>query len=628
MGGTEKVVSKTTGTIRKCLVAAVMLLLAAVLAAAWYGILPQPRDKYTAPDGRQIVRISMYNSSAYPLWRNFVEKSCPELVIRWEDNRNAASNVLYMAKHNDIPDLIAIRRFESDTTAALCPYLADLSGLPLTGMFYQKALAPYQRCGKQYWLPEPGLIEGTFANADLFRQFNIPLPTDMQSFIAACDKFSNLGINPFICAMKFGWTCCALLEGNAIASYFETPAGLDWRRSFEEGTAVSVDRQAFGAIADTLRTMVDHKILTQLDLSSDINSVSDLIIRGQAAMGKKSSDELFDASNSYHYAALPMFGKTPADSRLFTYPVFCLAMAKDAQNSPARRKACEKLLSVMLAPEAQKILNSNGEGLISYCRGVKLPLSASLAKAEPLIDEGKYFLRLLNSNSFTAMKDAVSALVAGADNKTFCDLLDRELFAKKAGTKAGSSNIEVRNELDEHCCSPAGGVLSEIVRREVSADAAVIDSREAAAPIYRGDFTESDVDALVLKGGVYAAELSGFELRRLLQICVDYTTIFPVGYIEPYIDYPALAGVDMTIKEDGTLTNTVDLRGRQITDGGLFKTAISERIRNALAVSDPGFAAKFAKQDQDLPQCVHGWFAKGQLLPQPRCYITVQQEQQ
>ena len=136
------------------------------------------------------------------------------------------------------------------------------------------------------------------------------------------------------------------------------------------------------------------------------------------------------------------------------------------------------------------------------------------------------------------------------------------------------------------------------------------------------------MDALVLKGGVYAAELSGFELRRLLQICVDYTTIFPVGYIEPYIDYPALAGVDMTIKEDGTLTNTVDLRGRQITDGGLFKTAISERIRNALAVSDPGFAAKFAKQDQDLPQCVHGWFAKGQLLPQPRCYITVQQEQQ
>ena len=627
MSGSGKDVSKSAGTIRKSVAASFILLFAAVFATFWYWMQPQPRDKYTAPDGRMIVRISMYNSSAYPLWRAFVEKSCPDLAIRWEDNRNAASNVLYMAKHNDIPDLIAIRRFESDTTAALCPYLADLRDLPLTGTFYLRALAPYQRNGKQYWLPEPGLIEGTIANADLFKRFSIPLPTDMPSFIAACDRFSSLGINPFICAMKFGWTCCALLEGHAIASYFETPAGLAWRRSFEEGTAASVDREAFGAIADTLRTMVDHRILTKLDLSSDVNAVSDMMIRGQAAMGRKSSDELFDASNSYSYTALPMFGKAPSDSRLFTYPVFCLAMAKDAQSSSARRKACEKVLSVMLSPEAQKILNSNGEGLISYCRGVKLPLSASLAEAEPLIGEGKYFLRLLNSNSFVAMKNAVAALVAGADNKTFCDLLDRELFAKKAETKAGSSNIEARNELDEHCCSPAGSVLSEIVRQQTGADATVIDSREAAAPIYRGDFTESDVDALVLNGGVYAAELSGFELRRLLQICVDYTTVFPVGYIEPYIDYPALAGVAITIKKDGLLTGASGPDGSLLGDGGLFKTAVSERIYNALTVSGTGLAAKFSKQGQDLPQCVHGWFAKGQPLPQPRCYINIQQEQ-
>jgi len=627
MSGSGKDVSKSAGTIRKSVAASFILLFAAVFATFWYWMQPQPRDKYTAPDGRMIVRISMYNSSAYPLWRAFVEKSCPDLAIRWEDNRNAASNVLYMAKHNDIPDLIAIRRFESDTTAALCPYLADLSDLPLTGTFYLRALAPYQCNGKQYWLPEPGLIEGTIANADLFKRFSIPLPTDMPSFIAACDRFSSLGINPFICTMKFGWTCCAMLEGHAIASYFETPAGLAWRRSFEEGTAASVDREAFGAIADTLRTMVDHSILTKLDLSSDVNAVSDMMIRGQAAMGRRSSDELFDASNSYSYTALPMFGKTPSDSRLFTYPVFCLAMAKDAQSSSARRKACEKVLSVMLAPEAQKILNSNGEGLISYCRGVKMPLSASLAEAEPLISEGKYFLRLLNSNSFAAMKNAVAALVAGADNKTFCDLLDRELFAKKAATKAGTSNIEARNELDEHCCSPAGSVLSEIVRQQTGADAAVIDSREAAAPIYRGDFTESDVDALVLNGGVYAAELSGFELRRLLQICVDYTTVFPVGYIEPYIDYPALAGVAITIKKDGLLTGASSPDGSRLGDGCLFKTAVSERIYNALTVSGTGLAAKFSKQGQDLPQCVHSWFAKGQPLPQPRCYINIQQEQ-
>jgi ABC-type glycerol-3-phosphate transport system substrate-binding protein len=156
MSSREKGVFKaTTGAVRKSVAAFVILLLAAALAAAWYGMLPQPRDKHTATDGRPIVRISMYNSSAYPLWRAFVEKSCPYAAIRWEDNRNAASNVLYMAKHGDVPDIIAIRRFETDTTAALEPYLADLSGLPVTKMFYQRALEPYRRNGKQYWLPGP-----------------------------------------------------------------------------------------------------------------------------------------------------------------------------------------------------------------------------------------------------------------------------------------------------------------------------------------------------------------------------------------------------------------------------------------------------------------------------------------
>ena len=62
-------------------------------------------------------------------------------------------------------------------------------------------------------------------------------------------------------------------------------------------------------------------------------------------------------------------------------------------------------------------------------------------------------------------------------------------------------------------------------------------------------------------------------------------------------------------------------------DGASFKTAISERVYNALAARGTGLAAKFAKQDDSLTQCVLAWFAAKEPLPQPHCYITVLQEQ-
>jgi hypothetical protein len=198
---------------------------------------------------------------------------------------------------------------------------------------------------------------------------------------------------------------------------------------------------------------------------------------------------------------------------------------------------------------------------------------------------------------------------------------------KKGEVQVGTSDVEAPNELDEHCCSPAADVLAEIVRRRTGADAAVIDSREAAAPICRGTFTESDVNALVLGGSVYKAELTGAEFKQLLQLCVDCTTVFPVGYIEPYLDYPALAGVRMTMKKDGAVTDVADQSGRSVEDGASFKTAISERVYNALAARGTGLAAKFAKQDDSLTQCVLAWFAAKEPLPQPHCYITVLQEQ-
>ena len=85
-----------------------------------------------------------------------------------------------------MPDIVAIRRFESDTTAQLDKYLMDLSDLKITKTYKSKYLTPYQLNGKQYWLPEPGLFDTIVANKTLFDRYGITIPTDWDSFVVAC----------------------------------------------------------------------------------------------------------------------------------------------------------------------------------------------------------------------------------------------------------------------------------------------------------------------------------------------------------------------------------------------------------------------------------------------------------
>src|SRR5574344_930698 len=160
------------------------------------------KDAYNKP----IVRVSMYNSSMFPAWRSYVEKACPNVHIQWEDNRNSCLNVLYMAKHGNIPDIIAIRRFESDSALLLEPYLTDLSSLELTQSFIPEYLEPYNHNGRQNWLPEPFLIEALYANVDLFKQCGVPLPKNFNSFISACRQFEKY--NYTVCGLDClqGWT--------------------------------------------------------------------------------------------------------------------------------------------------------------------------------------------------------------------------------------------------------------------------------------------------------------------------------------------------------------------------------------------------------------------------------------
>lgn len=603
----------------------VLIIATFALYLTWQSYSIQRKSKFYMSDGRPIVRVSMYNSSSYPAWRAYVEKKCADVFISWEDNRNNTYNVLYQAKNNDIPDIISIRRFESDSARVLETYLLNLDGLPIIRTFTKESLEPYRSHGKQFWLPAPGLVDGFVANADVFQKYALKFPVDFKSFIDTCVSFQQHGKRALTADLKQDWTSNAILEGFALAPFFTAQEGRFWCNNFTEGKTTSVDEEGFGKVADTLRQLKDNGILSSGDMEIDTDTMNKVRINGMAAISKKTSDELYDSTRTHLFLALPFYGKTPDDNWLFTYPVFSLAMANNSGGDNTQRQACIKVLTTMLDEQAQEILNENGEGLISYNKGKILKLSPSMELVRPLIEKEKYFLRILNSNAFAASRKGFEALFSGADNKAFCSAINAVLFKQKESKEVAASDIAAANERDINMCSPSSSIIAQIVKKETSADIVIIDSRESMSPIYKTKYTDTDINALVMNGETYTATLNGEDLEQLMKKLILYTTTFTPGLIEPYIDYPAMAGVTADMKKDGTLNCLHDENGAVIKDKNQYRIVISARILDAMKIDKNQFTAKFLKNSGDLGQIFFSGFisSKG-TLPHPSEYFRVQ----
>ena len=558
------------------------------------------QDSHHTQDGRVIVRVSLYNSSSFPEWRAYVEKQCPDVYIQWEDNRNYCSNVIYQAEHDDIPDLIGIRRFESDSADKLEPYLADLSDLPLTQTFNEDDLVPFQSNGKQYWLPEPGTVEGLWANATLFRQYGIALPTDLDSFVSACQQMEAQNKVALASSCTQGYSCAALLEGFGAAGFLGTDEGRAWRAEFESGKASSVDAEGFAQMMEVLCRLRDAGIITDDDISSSPIDVSTQMNLGQSAITLKASDGVLNPNSSYSFVALPYFGETEEDSCLFTYPVFSIAMSKDAAGDSSREQACSEVLSAMFGEEAQNILDAGTEGLVSYSKGIELPLSSSMESVLPLVEAKRYYIRTMNSNTFSAASKTMQALVTGADSSSLVDTLNESLFTVTEPTEIGTSKVAASSKRDASMCSPAGSVIAQALRSQTGSDIAVIDSREALSPIYQGTYTDIDLQAVAWNGPVYTGRLTGTQVRELLDEGIICSTTFSQGSTEPLVDYPALAGILLTMQKDGTIVRIDDSSGSELADDATYSVTISDRIRSALKVRGSDLLGSFSKQDKDL----------------------------
>lgn len=85
------------------------------------------------------------------------------------------------------------------------------------GTIYESYIVNFTNAdGSVYWLPVCGESDGMVANRALFEEYDIPLPTDYDSMIAACQAFEEKGIRGFVADFDYDYTCMEILQGLSI----------------------------------------------------------------------------------------------------------------------------------------------------------------------------------------------------------------------------------------------------------------------------------------------------------------------------------------------------------------------------------------------------------------------------
>jgi hypothetical protein len=102
------------------------------------------------------------------------------------------------------------------------------------------------------------------------------------------------------------------------------------------------------------------------------------------------------------------------------------------------------------------------------------------------------------------------------------------------------------------------------------------------------------------------------------------STTFSQGSTEPIIDYPAVAGVRVSMRKDGTIGSVESSSGSgALDDDATYSVSISDRIRSALKVRGSDLLGAFSKQDKDLVTCLGEQLVSEGGLGRPEEYYVV-----
>lgn len=576
----------------------------------------------------ETITVYLWSNVLYDTYAPYIQSQLKDVNIQFVVGQNDLDFYKFLNENGQLPDIIMSRRFSRHDALALKDQLMDLSNTEEAGAVYDSYLRDFTNTdGTVNWLPICGVADGIVANKGLFKKYNIPLPTDYDSFVSACQEFEKQGIRGFTTDFSYDYTCMEILQGLSIPE-ITSMEGSVWRKSYEDPAddEIGLDDKVWPIVFENMEQFIrDTKIVPE-DVERDYDPVNKMFCEEKLAMLRAGSTDMVVINEQGIEAVfLPYFGKD-GEQWILTYPEFQVALNKDLEQDNLRKEKAMQVLSVMLSEGAQKVL-SNNQDVITYNQNVQLEMSPYLDNIKPLIEQNKLYIRVASNDFFATSKDVVQKMIKGEyDAKQAYEAFDSQL--RQPPEDRSETILTSEQGYSNVFCSEGGresdSAMAATVRDMYGADVLIASGFSFTGAVVAAEYTEKQVQNMIMPNDLCAfhGQLTGAQLKECVR---DYVEGIEGGFT-PFNrgSLPIVSGISIGVKEEDGAYSLQEVKkdGKAIQDEDIFQVT----CLNAGAYGD-AFMEKegslFEKAEKIVSEDLIEYFKQGHSMAKPENYITL-----
>ena len=552
---------------------AVFLVMATVLS-----LLSGCGGKRAEKEDAETITVYLWSTNLYEAYAPYIQEQLPDINIEFVVGNNDLDFYRFLEENGGLPDIITCCRFSLHDASPLKDSLMDLSTTNVAGAVYNTYLNNFMNeDGSVNWLPVCADAHGFVVNKDLFETYDIPLPTDYESFVSACQAFDKAGIRGFTADYFYDYTCMETLQGLS-ASELSSVDGRKWRTSYSDPgntTREGLDSTVWPEAFERMERFIRDTGLSRDDLEMNYDDIVELYQSGKLAMyfGTSAGVKMFQ-DQGINTTFLPFFQEN-GEKWLMTTPYFQVALNRDLTQDETRRKKAMKVLSTMLSEDAQNRIISDGQDLLSYSQDVDIHLTEYLKDVKPVIEENHMYIRIASNDFFSVSKDVVSKMISGeydagqAYQSFHTQLLDEKTTSEKVVLNSEKS---YSNRFHSSGGNEAYSVMANTLRGIYGTDVLIATGNSFTGNVLKAGYTEKMAGDMIMPNGLsaYSCKMSGAELKETVR---NFVEGYPGGFL-PFNrgSLPVFSGISVELMEteDGYTVRKVTKDGKKVQDNDTF----------------------------------------------------------
>ena len=547
----------------------------------------------------QTIQVYLWTNNLYETYAPYIQSQLPDVNIEFIVGNNDLDFYKFLQENGGLPDIITCCRFSLHDAAPLKDSLMNLALTNEAGAVYNTYLNSFKNeDGSVNWLPVCADAHGFVVNRSLFEQYGIPLPTDYESFVSACQAFKKVGIRGFTADYTYDYTCMETLQGLSAAE-LTTTDGRRWRTAYSDPAStarVGLDDTVWPGAFERMAQFIQDTHLTADDLALNYDDMTGMFRNGEAAMyfGSSAGVKVFQ-DEGIDTTFLPFFSQN-GEKWIMTTPYFQIALNRDLEQDTARREKAMKVLNVMLSEEAQSRIVADGQDLLSYSQNVPLRLTEYMKDVRDVVEENHMYIRIASNDFFAVSKDVVSKMIAGEYTaQQAYRAFNAQLLAEETPADDEivlTSGKSYSNVFHANGGSASFSVMANTLRGVYGTDVLLATANSFTGSVLQADYNKKMAASMIMPNGLMSRQrtMTGAELKEVVRAFVEGCE----GGFVPFNrgSLPVVSGIAVEVKEAGgsyTLTG-ITRNGQPLKDDDTVTVTClaAEKQMEALLASESG----------------------------------------